>query len=308
MQKHLDGQTRDRLLKLATQASVATALVLIVAKAAAWFYSGSASLLGSLVDSLMDSLASVVNLLAVRYALQPPDEEHRFGHGKAEPLAAVVQAAFILGSAVFLLLYCVERLIMAPMTAVPHANAGVVVMVFSIAATLMLVVFQKYVVSRTQSSAIQADALHYRGDILMNASVLVALVLSSRGMPWLDSALGIGIAFYIGWGALHIGHEALQSLLDRELPDEVKEKVLELAHANPNVRGIHNFRSRQSGGLYIIQLHLEMDDHMPLIKSHAVADDVEHRIRQAFPHSDVMIHQDPHSIASLEHPEEFANR
>jgi len=308
MSKPLDAKARERLLKLATHASVATALVLIFAKAGVWVYSGSASLLGSLVDSLMDSLASIVNLFAVRYALQPPDEEHRFGHGKAEPLAAVMQSAFILGSAVFLLLYCVERLINDPMAPVPHAEAGVGVMVFAIIATLCLVLFQKYVVARTNSTAISADALHYRGDVLMNASVLVALVLSSRGMPWLDAALGVAIAFYIAWGAIHIGYEALQSLLDRELPEDVKAKVVELAMAHPGVLGIHNMRTRQSGGLYIIQLHVEMEDNTPLIKAHAIADSVENRIRRAFPHSDVMIHQDPHSIAPMEHPEEFAAR
>ncbi|HEY9037176.1 MAG TPA: cation diffusion facilitator family transporter [Pseudomonadales bacterium] len=307
MQKHLDAKSRNVLLVLATRASVVTALVLITAKAAAWFYSGSASLLGSLVDSLMDSMASVVNLLAVRYALQPPDEEHRFGHGKAEPLAGVIQAAFILGSAVFLLLYCVERLVMNPMLPVQHTDIGIAVMVFSIVATLLLVIFQRYVVSRTQSSAIRADALHYRGDILMNGSVLLALIFSARGMPWLDSVLGIAIAFYIAWGAVHIGYDALQSLLDRELPDDVKQTIVELAHANPKVRGIHNLRTRQSGGVYIIQMHLEMDDDTPLIKAHAIADNVENRIRKAFPQSDVMIHQDPHSIAHLEHPEEFGH-
>ncbi len=305
MNPHAEPAQRNHLLQLATRVSVAVAVLLILAKAMVWFYSGSASLLGSLVDSLMDSLASLVNLLAVRYALQPPDEEHRFGHGKAESLAAVAQAAFILGSAAFLLLYCIERLVMAPMTPVPHAAAGIGVMLFSIVTTVALVTFQRQVVKRTGSAAIRADALHYRGDILMNGSVLLALVLSSRGMPWLDAVFGIGIAFYIGWGALRIGQEALQSLLDRELPDDVKASIASIAMQHPCVRGIHDMRTRQSGGLYVIQMHLEMDDDTPLIRSHAVAEDVEGRIRAAFPGSDVTIHQDPHSLAYRGHAAEF---
>lgn len=298
-----DHARRERLLVLATRASVATAVILILAKATAWFYSGSASLLGSLVDSLMDSLASLINLLAVRYSLQPPDEEHRFGHGKAEPLAALMQAAFILGSAAFLLLYCLERLVMNPMEPLGHSGIGVAVMVFSIVATLLLVALQRYVVAKTQSSAIRADSLHYRGDVLMNGAVLLTLLLASRGMPWLDSVLGVGIAAYIAWGALQIGQESLHALLDRELPDDIQQRVIRIAMENPGVRGVHDLRTRQSGGMYIIQLHLEMDDDTVLVQAHAVADDVERRIREAFPYSDVMIHQDPHSLASLEHPE-----
>lgn len=301
MQPALDASGHHRLLTLATRASVAVAVLLIMAKAGVWFYSGSASLLGSLVDSVMDSLASLVNLLAVRYALQPPDNEHRFGHGKAEPLAAVAQSAFILGSSAFLLLYCIERLVMNPTAALPYAGAGIAVILFSMAATVLLVAFQRRVIARTGSSVIRADALHYRGDILMNGSVLLALLLASRGWPWIDAVFGLGIAVYLAWGAVRIGQEALQALLDRELPDAVKKQIVALARANPRVRGIHDLRTRQSGGLYIIQMHLEMDDDTPLVQAHAIGDAVERAIRVAFPHSDIMIHQDPHSLAPLEH-------
>jgi ferrous-iron efflux pump FieF len=279
------------LLRLATGASVATAGILIAAKLAAWLLTGSVSLLASLVDSLMDAAASVINLIAVRYSLEPADEEHRFGHGKAESLAGLAQATFIGGSAVFLVLHAVDRLLHPrPLQDIP---VGVSVMVFAIAATLVLLAIQRYVIRHTGSTAIRADSLHYRSDLLVNASIILALVLETRGWTSLDPLFALGIATYILYSAWQIGHDAFQLLMDRELSAELQERVRNLALADARVLGIHDLRTRQSGQTPFVQLHIELHPDMSLTEAHAIADHVESTIREALPGADVIIHQDP---------------
>ena len=265
--------------------------MLIIAKLAAWLATGSVSVLASLVDSLMDALASLVNLFAVRFSLQPADAEHRYGHGKAESLAGLGQSTFIAGSAVFLVLQSIDRLIHPkPLT---ELAVGMAVMLFAIFLTLILVIFQRYVVRKTGSTAIKADSLHYLTDLVTNASILVALVLGALGWPGLDPWFALGIAAYILYSAWQIGREAIELLLDRELPDDVRERIVALAHAPPLVRGVHDLRTRQSGHTYFVQLHLELDDDLPLREAHAVADEVERSIRETFAGAEVIVHQDP---------------
>ena len=289
----IDPARAGRLLRLATYASVTTASVLIAGKLAASLMTGSVSVLASLVDSMMDVAASLINLLAVHYSLQPPDREHRFGHGKAEPLAGLAQAAFIAGSAVFLVLHAVDRLLHPqPMN---DALIGVGVLLFAIAATMLLLAFQHYVIRRTHSTAIRADALHYATDLLTNTATLLALGLAMLDWPLADPVFAIGIALYILYSAGHIGHEAIQLLMDRELPPEVHGRVKEIARGHPRVRGIHDVRTRRSGQTYFIQLHVMLDDQMPLVEAHQVADEVEAAIMAAFPNADVLIHEDPAS-------------
>ncbi|MDS4028462.1 MAG: cation diffusion facilitator family transporter [Candidatus Contendobacter sp.] len=282
-----------RLLRWATYASVTTATVLIAGKLAAALLTGSVSVLASLVDSMMDVAASLVNLLAVHYSLQPPDREHRFGHGKAEPLAGLAQAAFIAGSAVFLILHAVGRLLHPqPLN---DALIGVGMLLFSIAATVVLLAFQHRVIRRTQSTAIRADALHYATDLLTNAATILALGLAMLGWPFADPVFAIGIALYILHSAGRIGHEAVQLLMDHELPPEIQARVKEIAHGHARVRGTHDVRTRRSGQTYFIQLHLMLDDQMPLVEAHRIADEVEAAIMAAFPNADVLIHEDPAS-------------
>ena len=291
MSDPLDPVQRRRLLHLATTASVATAAILIIAKLAAWLVTGSVSVLASLVDSLMDALASLINLFAVRYSLQPADAEHRYGHGKAEALAGLGQSTFIAGSAVFLVLESIDRLIHPkPLN---DLAVGMAVMLFAILVTLILVMIQRYVVRRTGSTAIKADSLHYVTDLVTNASILVALVLGALGWPGLDPWFALGIAAYILYSAWQIGREAVHLLMDRELPEDVRERIVALAYAPPLVRGVHDLRTRQSGHTYFIQLHLELDDELALRDAHAVADEVEHSIRAAFADAEVIVHQDP---------------
>ena len=285
-----------RLLRLATNASVATAFLLIAVKLVGWGLSGAVSILASLIDSMMDALASIINLVAVRFALTPADEEHRFGHGKAESLAALGQATFITGSAVFLVLHAVERLL-HPIP-LERLDLGIAVIVFATVITVMLLGLQRYVIRQTSSQAIRADSLHYTTDVLVNLSVIAALVLSGLGWMRVDAILGIAIAAYVSYSAWRIGNEAVQMLMDRELPTDVQKKLLVIANSHANVHGVHEMRTRQSGRDYFIQMHLEFDDDMPLIEAHDIGDAVEAAIRAEFPNADVLIHHDPVSAGS----------
>jgi ferrous-iron efflux pump FieF len=283
-----------RLLRLATYASVATAALLIAAKLAAWLATGSVSVLASLVDSAMDAGASLVNLFAVRWSLRPADADHRFGHGKAQPLAALAQAAFIAGSAVFLGLEAVDRLLHPQPVA--NLKIGFAILVASLVATSILVAFQRFVIRRTGSPAIRADALHYATDLATNVATLAGLGLAGLGLHGVDPIFGLGIGAYVFYSALRIGREAIDLLLDRELPDSQREEIIDLARSVPMVRGVHGLRSRQSGQVLGIQLHIELDDDLELIQAHRVAVVVEQRIRGRWPHSDIIIHQDPVSV------------
>lgn len=291
----LDRKAAGRLMRLATYAAVGVATLLIVVKFVAWLMTDSVSLLSTLIDSFLDVAASTVNLLAVRHALEPADEEHRFGHGKAESLAGLAQAAFISGSSVFLLLQAGERLYNPS----PIANTmiGYGVMVFSIAATLVLVGFQKYVAKRTQSLAISADSAHYTMDVLVNVSVIVSLFLATElGWGIADPLFAIAIAFYILHGAYEIGIEAYHVLMDRELPDEDRENIHRIAKAHPEVISLHDMRTRQSGPDVFIQMHLEMSGDISLLEAHDVAEAVMHDVQKAYPRAEVLIHQDPAGI------------
>jgi ferrous-iron efflux pump FieF len=294
MQASSDTTRNPRLLRLATNASVATAALLIAANLVAWLMTGSVSVLASLVDSMMDVAASLINLIAVRYSLMPADHEHRFGHGKAESLAGLAQTTFISGSAVFLILQAVDRLLHP--RPLEDVGIGVGVMVFAILATLALLILQRHVIRVTGSTAIKADALHYTTDVLTNVSIIIALLLSGFGWHGVDALFALGIAAYILYSAWHIGHEAFQLLMDRELPDDQRQSIRHVAHSHDQVRGIHDLRTRRSGHDIFIQMHLELDDELSLFDAHAIADEVEARIREIHPEADIIIHTDPHSL------------
>jgi len=282
---------RAGLLKLASVASVITAGFLIVAKLIAWLMTGSVGLLASLVDSVMDSIASLINLFAIRYSLQPADEDHRFGHGKAEPLAGLAQAAFIAGSAIFLIFHAIDRLRYSHQ--LEQVGVGIGVMVLAIGLTLVLLAIQRYVIQKTNSTAIRADSLHYATDLLTNISILVALYLSTLGWNWADPVFAIGVALYIFYSAFQIGREAFEQLMDRELPDDILQKIQSIAMSHPEVTGTHETRTRQSGHTRFVQLHLELNENMSLKRAHEIADEVEAEIMAFLPGAEVMIHQDP---------------
>ena len=293
-------------MKLATYASITVASTLIFAKLLAWGMSGSVSLLATLIDSLLDAAASLINLLAVRHSLSPADNEHRFGHGKAEALAGLGQAAFISGSAGFLLLESGRRL-MNP-DPVQAYGIGIGVMVFSIVATLALLRFQRHVILKTDSTAIKADSLHYRTDLMVNASVIVALLLSSRGWPGFDALFALGIALYILWSAWGIVIQAFDHLMDRELPDADREKIMELTNRHDEVHGLHDLRSRRSGTATFIQLHLELDEDLKLFEAHRISDEVEKSLQDSFPSAEIIIHIDPVSAVPNEPTPDFEKK
>ncbi|MEH6583821.1 MAG: cation diffusion facilitator family transporter [Halioglobus sp.] len=301
----LHPQEMARLMRLATYASTSVAAVLITAKLVAWGMSGSVSLLATLLDSTLDALASLVNLFAVRHALSPADEEHRFGHGKAEALAGLGQAAFISGSAGFLLLESGRRMLNPE--PIEGYGIGIAVMVFSIIATLALLRFQHHVIRKTDSTAIKADALHYRTDLLVNASVIVALLLSAQGWPGFDALFAIGIAFYILWSAWAIVKHSLDHLMDRELPDEDRERIMSIANSHSEVHGLHDLRSRRSGTATFMQLHLELDDDLKLLEAHRISDEVEDSLLEHFPGAEIIIHIDPISVVASEAVQVFSD-
>ncbi len=284
-----------RLMRLASYASVAVATVLIVTKLGAYAATESVSLLSSLVDSLLDAGASLVNLLAIRHALQPADREHRFGHGKAESLAGLAQAAFIAGSGIFLLLEAGNRLIHPKV--VSNGEIGIAVMVLSLVLTLGLVAFQAYVVRKTNSLAIGADSLHYRVDILVNVAVIIGIYLASfGGLQIVDPLLAAAIVIYMAWGSFKIARQSLDELMDREFPDEDRIKIRQIALEHPEVRDVHDMRTRSSGPYSFIQLHLEMDRNLSLVRAHEISDEVMYKVEDAFPNTEVLIHQDPEGV------------
>ncbi|MCH9011510.1 MAG: cation diffusion facilitator family transporter [Proteobacteria bacterium] len=291
----LEPAAAARLMRTATYASVAVAGTLIVVKLVAWRFTDSVSLLSTLIDSLLDAAASMINLLAVRYALMPADREHRFGHGKAEPLAALGQTAFIAGSAIFLVIEAGHRLF-APRP-VLHVEVGIGVMILAIAVTFALTRFQAHVVRKTGSVAIKADSLHYVGDILVNAAVIVALLLASQfGWFIADPLFGIAIAGYILIIAWRIARGAFDMLMDRELPERERARIRRIVLEHPSVIDMHDLRTRASGRKTFIQVHIELDGDLSLYRAHDVADEVEASLRAAYPGAGVIIHQDPHGI------------
>ena len=302
----MSHQQYSRWVTFASIAAVTTATLLIIGKLIAWLMTDSSTLLASLTDSFMDVSASIINLLAIRYALAPADDEHRFGHGKAESLAGLIQSAFISGSALLLVMHGISSLLnQAPIL---RLEAGLWVSGGSIVLTLLLVSFQSFVIRKTNSVAIKADMLHYRSDLLLNAGVLLALVLAGQGWYWADGLFAILIGLFLLWGAGHIGYESVQALLDRQLPAEEQARIMALCCAVEGVHGVDDLRTRQSGPTRFVQLHLELDDQIPLVKAHQIADEAELAVRQAFERMDVIIHMDPISVLTKEqqspHPEQ----
>ncbi|WP_332768374.1 cation diffusion facilitator family transporter [Pseudomonas koreensis] len=280
-----------RLLRLATRASVAVACTLIIAKAIAWWLSGSVSMLAGLTDSALDGVTSMLNLLAVHYALRPADDDHRYGHGKAESLAGMAQALFIGGSALLIAFQAYERLQTPQPLGAPWLSIGVIV--FSLLLTAALLVLQHRVIKQTGSNAVRADSLHYRSDMLLNGSILLALVLAGFGFEQLDAWFGLGIAAYILWSAIQIARESFSVLMDEELPTDVSQHMLELACSVPGVLGAHDLRTRISGNHWFVQLHLELPGELTLSVAHGISDQAADAIHKAYPRAEVLVHADP---------------
>lgn len=287
-----------RLLRLATRASVAVACTLIIAKAIAWWLSGSVSMLAGLTDSALDGVTSLLNLLAVHYALRPADDDHRYGHGKAESLAGMAQALFIGGSAMLIAFQAYERIQHPEPLGAPWISIGVII--FSLLLTVALLVLQHRVIKQTGSNAVRADSLHYRSDLLLNGSILVALMLAGFGWHQLDAWFGLGIAAYILWSAIQIARESFSVLMDEELPTDVSQHMLELACSVPGVLGAHDLRTRISGNHWFVQLHLELPGELTLSVAHGISDQAADAIHKAYPRAEVLVHADPQEVVKTE--------
>jgi ferrous-iron efflux pump FieF len=281
-----------RLMRMAGLASVGVASVLIVIKLYAFIATNSVSMLSSLFDSGLDLGASLVNLIAIRTAVTPADAEHRFGHGKAEPLAGLIQVAFILGSSL-LLLFEVGRHFLQRQV-VQQEGTGIVVMLISIGLTFVLIMFQRRVIRQTESMAVQADSAHYFSDFLANIAVIASLILSSLlGWWWIDPLFGLAVALFIAATALSIGRAALDMLMDREMDDGERDRIKLIVRSHPEVLGLHELRTRAAGSDRFIQFHLDLKPEISLKEAHRISDAVEASLMEAFPGAEIIIHQDP---------------
>jgi ferrous-iron efflux pump FieF len=285
-----------RLMRIATMASMSVAVVLIGAKAVAWLLTESVSMLSSLVDSALDFVASLVTFLAVRQALTPADADHRFGHGKAEALAGLAQAGFIAASGGGLLLTVGDRLLHPHQ--VQREALGLAISGFAVVLTLGLVTFQNFVVRRTGSIAIGADKAHYVTDLVSNIAVGVALFLSGLfEQPLIDSAMAALVALYLVHGAWEVGRTSLDVLMDRELPNDERERIVDIARRHAEVRDVHDLKTRSAGLTKFVQLHIELDPNLALVRAHEIGDQVEAEIGRSFPDAEIILHVDPYGIA-----------
>ncbi|TLU65794.1 cation diffusion facilitator family transporter [Thalassotalea litorea] len=280
-----------KLVTLATSVAVLVVVLMLLTKLVVWHYSPSASLLGSALDSLFDLVASVTNLLIVRWSLRPADNEHRFGHGKAENMAALLQGGIISVSAVLLIVHGWDRMLNP--TAIEHTFWGIVVSVIAIILTLGLVNFQYYVIRQTDSLAIKADQLHYKSDLMLNFAVITALVLYQFDWQFADGLLAILIGLYLIWGALQLAYMSVQQLLDHQLPETELARIDQIIRRPEEVVGYHQLKTRRSGQHRFIQFHLELDQQLSLIEAHRISDQVQHALEAEFVDCQVIIHQDP---------------
>lgn len=278
--------------------AIAVASVMIVMKGIAWVMTGSVALLGSFLDSIMDLSLSVMNFFAIRHAQTPADAEHRFGHGKAEALAALVQGAMLSLAAAFLVFEAAAAALdPKPLS---ESTVGIIVIAVSIVLTFGLVMVQRRVAKATQSVAIQADSAHYAGDLYMNLGVIAALVLSGPlGLAYADPAIGFIVAGLLAKSAWEIFASAADQLMDRELDDATRDEIKRLILSHPQVRGLHDLRTRRAGLSSFIQCHIELDGAMTLNTAHQISDAVEASVMAKFPGAEVLIHQDPEGHEEL---------
>ena len=278
--------------------AILVASVMIVLKGGAWVLTGSVALLGSFLDSIMDLSLSVMNFFAIRHAQTPADEEHRFGHGKAEALAALAQGAMLSLAALFLVFEAVQAF-RAPQV-LNETTIGIIVIGISIVLTFGLVVVQRRVAKATHSVAIHADSAHYAGDLYMNMGVLGALVLSGPlGFVYADPVLGIFVAGLLAKSAWQVFAAAAGQLMDSELEDVTREKIKQIILSHPDVLGLHDLRTRRAGLSSFIQCHIELEGSMTLHQAHRISDKVEAMVMQAFPEAEVLVHQDPEGHEEL---------
>jgi ferrous-iron efflux pump FieF len=284
------------LTRRVTTLSVATAVVLVAAKTAAWLASGSVALLASLADSGLDLLASLITLYAVRYAVAPPDAEHRFGHGKAEAFASLMQAGLVFASAALIGREAIAGLLNPQ--PIDASGWAIAVMALSVVLTFGLISVQSWVLKRTRSVAVTGDRAHYAADLISNLAAMAGIAGASLlGLHWLDAAAGLLVAVWLLWGAIGVFREAGNQLMDHELPEEDRARIIGLMTQDPRIQDVHQLRTRASGPYIHIQMHADLDPDSTLAEAHAAVVAAENRVLAAFPAADIIIHPDPHGRA-----------
>lgn len=290
------GLDRSTLTQRAAIASVSMAVFLLGLKIWAAWQTGSVSMLGSLADTALDIIASLVTLFSVRFAALPADDNHTYGHGKAEALAALFQTGIISASAIAIGWRGLS--LVGSNTAPEHPVLGIGVSLVAIFATLALVGFQRFVVRKTGSIAIQADSIHYTSDLALNASVIAALVFDSLfHLHGSDPIFGVGIALWLLWHAKQVAVHAVDQLMDKEWPEEKRARFLAVAQGHPELKGIHDLRTRSSGAHDFVQFHVWVDPAMTILEAHRVMDEVEAQLMTEFPGTEILIHPDPEGHA-----------
>ncbi len=289
----MSEKKKNRLMMMASAGSVTTALVLIVLKVLAFLGTGSMAILSGLFDSVQDLMTSVVNVVAVHQAVQPADKSHRFGHGKAQGIGGLMQALIIGVAAFMLMAESISHLMKAQ--PVKRVELGIVVALISLGLTVILVIFQNYVIKKTDSLSIKADRAHYTGDILMNVGVLISLVLSAwLKLVWIDGVFGIMVALYLFWAIKGVMKEACSMLMDKELPDAVREEVKKLALSVPLVKNVSCLRTREGGNKRFVQFYAQFDGALSLHTAHEELDEIERVIHAKYPEMEVIIHAEPY--------------
>lgn len=292
-------------VRLAAICSTSTALILVVIKLYAWLVTDSSAMLASTTDSILDLFASIMSIVILRFALAPADKEHSFGHGKAESLAGLVQASFVLGSAIILIFSGVSRLLNPQL--IVQGEVAIWVTIISIALTLCLVAFQRYVIKRTGSIIISGDALHYQSDLLLNLGVLVAIILSQGIWLHADGVFTILVALYLVFGAGQIMVQSVAQLMDSELSDDELAQIRAIVLNHGQAKGIHELRTRQSGVQRFVQFHLELSDDLSLFEAHSIGDEIEAEICRLLAPCEVFIHHDPSSVVQSEQSNNFTS-
>jgi len=283
-------ERNNRLIKIASYASVTTAVVIMLAKSYAWLATESQSILASLIDSLLDISSSAINLIAIRFSLLPADDNHRFGHEKFQDLAIFSQSMFFFASCLFTLFSSSKALFSAP--ELVNLELGTNIMYFCVFLTFVLVCFQSYVVSKTKSKIISADKLHYFSDFITNIAVIISIYLSAT-FWYIDALAGIGISLYVMYASYRLFREAIRNLADEEFPQTEKDKILSIISNYHPAEGVHELKTRYAASKPFIQFHLELDGNITLYKAHEMADKLMKDLLEEFPEAEITIHQDP---------------
>lgn len=286
-------QIRPRMALIAGTASIVTVTFLILIKLYAVLQTGSVSVMASLVDSVLDASISIVTLLAIRISLKPADDDHRHGHGKVEGLAALFQAAFIMGGGFFLLLESAGRFQNASLS--ENAPVAIIIMIISIILSAILVAIQNYSLRYAPSLAVEADRAHYSSDIVINLGVIGVLAALQYGAPvWIDPLFAMAVALYLGFTVYKIARQGIDMLLDRELSGDARETITRRVLAHEGVKGMHDLRTSKSGMKVFISFDVELDPGLYLYDAHEILREIEFEVLMDFPNAEILIHADPH--------------